>query len=172
LGQKTRQPAMPEEHSKSGTPIKPKGELLDLKALGIQEELNQKVSKDTVVTSIIRPRVREIFELVGKEIKKSGFGSQTPSGLVICGGGAQTVGILEQAKYVLGYPARLGKPEGMTGLTDEIDSPTYASAAGIIMYGAKSSGSTSQMNLPGLPKGLPLKDVMQKGITLLKSFLP
>jgi cell division protein FtsA len=178
LGQKSKQPIMPDEprDTRAGafgrsSITKPKGELLDLKALGIVEELNQKISKESIINSIIRPRVREIFELVGKEVKKSGFGSQTPSGLVICGGGAMTVGLLEQAKYVLGYPARIGHAEGLSGLTDEIGAPSYATAAGLILYGSKATGG-GEMRLPVLSKSLPIKDVMQKGISLLKSFLP
>lgn len=147
-----------------------KEELLDVRSLGVSEDV-QKISKKAVVDSIIRPRVREIFELVGKEIKKSGFGSQTPSGLVICGGGSLTVGLLEQAKYVLGYPARLGKVEGLVGLTDEIDSPSFAAAAGLIMYAAKEA-SGSQFSLPVLARGLPIKEVLQRGIDLVKSLLP
>lgn len=147
-----------------------KEEILDVKSLGIMEDI-QKISKKAVVDSIIRPRVREIFELVGKEIKKSGFGAQTPSGLVICGGGALTIGLLEQAKYVLGYPARLGKNEGFVGLTEEIDSPSFATAAGLILYGSR-TGTSPQFNLPVLAKSLPLKSVIKKGVDLVKSFLP
>jgi len=143
---------------------------LDVKSIGISEDL-QKISKKAVVDSIIRPRVREIFELVGKEIKKSGFGTQTPSGLVICGGGSLTVGLLDQAKYVLGYPARVGKNEGLVGLIDEIDSPSFATAAGLILYGSKMA-SGPQFNIPVLAKGLPFKDVFQRGLNLVKSFLP
>lgn len=147
-----------------------KEEILDVKSLGIMEDI-QKISKKAVVDSIIRPRVREIFELVGREIKKSGFGAQTPSGLVICGGGALTIGLLEQAKYVLGYPARLGKNEGFVGLTEEIDSPSFATAAGLILYGSR-TGTSPQFNLPVLAKSLPLKSVIKKGVDLVKSFLP
>lgn len=147
-----------------------KEEILDVRSLGVNEDI-QKISKKAVVDTIIRPRVREIFELIGKEIKKSGFGAQTPSGLVICGGGSLTVGLLEQAKYVLGYPARLSKVEGLVGLTDEIDSPSFAAAAGLIMYAAKESGG-SQFALPVLAKGLPIKEVFQRGIDLVKSLLP
>lgn len=148
-----------------------KDEILDLRGLGITEDIQQKISKKSVADSIIRPRVREIFELVGKEVKKSGFGAQTPSGLVVCGGGALTVGLLEQAKYILGYPARIGKIEGLVGLTDEIDSPAFASGAGSILYAAEAGGG-QQFALPVLAKGLPFKEVVQRGIDLLKSFLP
>lgn len=170
LGKVTKAPVVPESIEKDAKGIqRPKDEMLDTKSLGINEEI--KMSKKTVTDSIIRPRVREIFELVGKEIKKSGFGAQTPSGLVIVGGGAQTIGILEQAKAVLGYPARLGKAEGLAGLTEEIESPTFATSAGLILYGSRSLG-TNSFTLPVLAKGLPVKEVIQKGIDLIKSFLP
>lgn len=166
LGKAVKAPTMPETVEKGA---KAKDELIDTKSLGIAEEI--KMSKKTIVDSIIRPRVREIFELIGKEIKKSGFATQTPSGLVIVGGGASTVGLLEQAKYVLGYPARIGHPEGLTGLTEEIDSPSFASAAGMILYGAR-SGVSGNFSMPVLGKGLPVKEIVQKGIDLVKSFLP
>lgn len=180
LGKVQRQPVLPDilekeemkfnrmSDRKNNTAMKE--EILDIKSLGLAEDI-RKISKKAVVDSIIRPRVREILELVGKEIKKSGFGSQTPSGLVICGGGATTVGLLEQAKYVLGYPARIGQIEGLVGLVDEIDSPAFTSAAGLILYGAKAE-TTSQFSLPVLSKGLPFTNIIQKGINLFKSFLP
>lgn len=176
LGKTVKVPAMPEIYAKEETGFRnekkvvPKEEFLDVKSLGIAEDI-QKITKKAVIDSIIRPRVREIFELIGKEIKKSSFGSQTPSGLVICGGGAATVGLLEQGKYVLGYPARIGKIEGLSGLTDEIESPVFATAAGLILYGARSSGG-GQFSLPVLAKGLPLKEVFQRGISMVKSLLP
>lgn len=145
-------------------------EYLDLKAMGIAEEI-QKVSLKTVKESIIKPRLQEIFKYVGKEIKKSGFGAQTPSGLVITGGGAQAIGMLEQAKYVLGFPARLGEIEGFSGLIDEIDSPAFATACGLVVYGAKATGST-EINLPVLGKGLPIKAVTSKITDFVRSLLP
>ncbi|KKR81438.1 MAG: Cell division protein ftsA [Candidatus Daviesbacteria bacterium GW2011_GWA1_41_61] len=175
LGRTSKIPAFPEAYGKEeergvSASKSVKEEPLDVKSIGISEDL-QKISKKAVVDSIIRPRVREIFELVGKEIKKSGFGTQTPSGLVICGGGSLTVGLLDQAKYVLGYPARVGKNEGLVGLIDEIDSPSFATAAGLILYGSKMA-SGPQFNIPVLAKGLPFKDVFQRGLNLVKSFLP
>jgi cell division protein FtsA len=152
------------------SPKEKRDDFLDLKEVGITEDI-QKISRKAVVDSIIRPRLQEIFKYVGKEIKKSGFGSQTPSGLVITGGGALTAGVLDQAKFILGFPARIGKVESFTGLIDEIDSPIFATAAGLLIYGAKSA-SPEQMNLPVLGSGLPIKQMTQKVVDLVKSFLP
>ena len=176
LGKLAKSPTLPEsldndEESKEVQSRKKKDEeIIDVKALGINEDV-AKTSRKAVVDGIIRPRLQEVFKLVGKEIKKSGFGTQIPSGLVICGGGAQTVGVLEQAKYVLGFPARAGQIEGLAGLVEEIDSPSFASAAGLILYGATQS-SQGQIHISVLSGSLPIKGMIQKGIELVKSFLP
>ncbi len=169
LGKQPKQPVMAQDEKPTSS-RKKDDELLDVKSWGITEDV-QKISRKAVVDSIIRPRLQEIFKYIGKEIKKSGFGSQTPSGLVISGGGAMAIGTLEQAKYTLGYPARMGKIEGFVGLTDEIDSPSYAAAAGLILYGTH-AGSGNEMNLPVLGGGLPIKQMTQKVTDLIKSFLP
>jgi cell division protein FtsA len=92
--------------------------------------------------------------------------------LVICGGGAETVGAIDQAKYVLGFPARIGKIEGLGGLIDEIDSPAFATAAGLILYGTREGTSGNESRMPSLGKGIPLKGMLQKGVSFVKSFLP
>lgn len=174
LGKSQKLPVQPqekeEEINKSSLNKKKEDEFLDIKALNLEEDI-QKISRKSVVDGIIKPRLQEIFKYVGKEIKKSGYGTQVPSGLVICGGGAQTIGVLEQAKYVLGFPARLGSIEGLAGLIEEIDSPSFAAAAGLILYG--SSQKTSQsIRLPVFSGNLPIKGMIQKSIDLVKSLLP
>lgn len=174
LGKLPKTPAISEALEESGKAVlnnkKKEEEGIDIKALGIEEDI-QKISRKAVVDGIIKPRLQEIFKFVGKEIKKSGFGTQVPSGLVICGGGALTVGALEQAKYVLGFPARVGVIEGLSGLVEEIDSPSFATAAGLILYGA-TQGHQGQLHIPVLSGSLPIRGMIQKGIDLVKSFLP
>lgn len=171
LGRLQKTPALDEDHTRTTLNGKKKEEeMINVKELGIEEDI-QKISRKSVVDGIIKPRLQEIFKFVGKEIKKSGFGAQVPSGLVICGGGAQAVGILEQAKYALGFPARVGQIEGLSGLIEEIDSPAFATAAGLILYGA-TQGSQGQLRIPVLSGSLPIKGMIQKGIDLIKSFLP
>lgn len=146
-------------------------EILDLKAMGVHEEVG-KVLRKTVTDTIMKPRLQEIFKYVGQEIKRSKFGTQVPSGLVITGGASLTYGLLDQAKYTLEFPARLGGASGFSGLTDEIESPAFATAAGLVLYALKSEGGSSEVNLPVLGKGLPIKAISGKVVNLIKSFLP
>ena len=147
---------------------------VDLVSLGLPEQLN-KVSQKTLVDGIIRPRLNEIFTMVGLEIKKSGFGGQTPSGLVITGGGARTVGAIESAKRMLAMPVRIGEPQEIKGIIDEIQDTPFAAVVGLTIYGALlgiESTSSFKMKLPGGIPSFKLGKSPKKIIELIKSFIP
>ena len=147
---------------------------LDLTELSLPEEL-RKVSQKTLVDGIIRPRLNEIFTMVGLEIKKSGFGGQTPAGVVVTGGGALTVGIKDSAKRMLAMPVRVGLPIGMKGIIDEVQNPAYATVIGLTMYGAKSESTKSSLpfglSIPRVPGGAGGK-MFKKIVDIIKSFIP
>lgn len=148
---------------------------LDPKKIGLGDDVG-KLSKKTLVEGIIRPRLNEIFNMVGEELKKSGFGGTTPAGVVVCGGGALTVGLETSCKRSLSLPVRIGYPKGLSGLVDEIKSPSFAVAWGLIQYGIKNykgiKSDSSFKAVGDVLKKLPVKGVMDKGIKLVKSFLP
>ena len=161
----------PDEDQDAKVKEKPSDEI-DLSSLNLPEEV-RKVSYKTLVEGIIRPRINEIFTMVGIEIKKSGYGGQTPAGLVITGGGAQTVGIKESAKRMLAMPVRTGMPQDMKGIIDEIQNPAYATVVGLLSYGAKmdtgrqSPFGFSMPKVPGSSQGM-----SKKIMDIIKSFIP
>lgn len=146
---------------------------LDLSSLGLPEEL-RKTSKKTLIDGIIRPRLNELFTMIGLEIKKSGYGGQTPAGVVVTGGGAKTIGISESAKRMLAMPVRVGIPTNMKGIIDEVEDGAFATVIGLLKYGATmetaSSGSFG-LSLPGV-SGMKFGKLPQKIINLIKSFIP
>jgi len=148
---------------------------LDFKKLNLNEDVG-KLSKKTLIEGIIRPRLNEIFGLVGEELKKSGFGGMTPAGVVVTGGGALTAGLTTSCKRSLSLPVRIGYPKGLSGLIDEIKSPAFAAAWGLIDYGVKNfkgvKSDSSFKNIGKILQKLPVKGVFNKGLKLIKSFLP
>ncbi|GIW61598.1 MAG: cell division protein FtsA [Patescibacteria group bacterium] len=145
---------------------------IDLSALNLPEEV-RKVSYKTLVDGIIRPRLNEIFTMVGIEIKKSGYGGQTPAGLVITGGGALTVGIKDAAKRMLAMPVRIGMPTDMKGIIDEIQNPAYATVVGLLMYGAKNDVRHSSTPFGfSMPKIGGSNQMLRKILEIIKSFIP
>lgn len=120
------------EHKKrKGELTKKEDDELDLEHLHIPEDV-RKVSRKTLTEGIIRPRLNELFTMIAIEIKKSGFATQTPAGIVVTGGGAKTVGVEDAAKRMLSMPVRVGYPTNITGLIDDVETPTFATAVGLL----------------------------------------
>ncbi len=145
----------------------------DLDTLNLPESISSTSAK-TVVDGIIGARLEEIFKLVGEEIEKSGFGQEIPAGIVITGGGAHTVGISDVGRKVLGLPIRLGKPENITGLIDEIIEPQYSTTAGLILYGGKNiiEVDKGMMKFNKIFKDFSLSSTMSKIKEIFKQFIP
>lgn len=160
------------KHESEPTDLKTTDEI-DLLKIGITEDV-KKVSRKTIVEGIIRPRLNEIFSMVNQVIKQSGFEGQTPAGVIITGGGALTVNCTESCRRVMQLPAKLGIPSGLSGLTDEINSPVYATAVGLALYGYhnKEQQKTPRLKLSGMIKGIPGKQMFERVIAFIKSFLP
>jgi len=172
LGQTPKTPVMPEDEEEKtikGGKI-PSADELDVSGLGLSEEIRT-VSRKTLVEGIIKPRLNEIFTFVGLEIKRSGFGGMTPSGVVLTGGGAQTVGAVESARRNLAMPVHIGNPMKVHGLIDEIMTPAFTTSVGLLLYGAQSKkGETGATGRTG--SKMPVAGIAGKVIDLIKSFLP
>ena len=147
---------------------------IDLSSLGLPEEI-RKVSKKTLIDGIIRPRLNEIFTMIGLEIKKSGFAGQSPAGLVITGGGSRTVGVQEAAKRMLAMPVRLGIPGDLKGIIDEVQNPAFSTAVGLIIYGEKTEVVASSLpfgiSMPAFG-GFKLNKLSSRVVSFIKSFIP
>lgn len=146
---------------------------IDLSSLGLPEDL-RKVSHKTLTDGIIRPRLNEIFTMIGIEIKRSGFAGQTPAGIVITGGGALTVGITDSAKRTLAMPVRVGLPFSIKGLIDEIQTPAFATVVGLAVFGASLDIKKSLpfgLSFPSFGS-LGLNKLFSRVINFIKSFLP
>lgn len=87
----------------------------------------------TLLTQIISVRMRELFTLIDNELRHTGFKNKIKAGIVLTGGGALLKGCTELAEEVFGLPTRIGVPlELGTGLSTEIESPEFATVAGLI----------------------------------------
>ncbi|MBC7812012.1 MAG: cell division protein FtsA, partial [Burkholderiales bacterium] len=87
------------------------------------------------LAEVIEARVTEMFEMVQKEIKRSGYDGLLRAGVVITGGCAQLPGIGDVATRVLGLPVRLAKPEKLTGMADALRNPSYSTSVGLLRLG-------------------------------------
>ncbi len=90
-----------------------------------------------MLCEIIQPRLEEIFSLVDREVRRVGFEDATVAGMVVTGGSSILPGTPELAEEILKVPVRRGNPTGVTGLVDVVASPIYATAVGLVQYGAQ-----------------------------------
>lgn len=88
----------------------------------------------SMLTSIISPRIEEIFEIVHDRIRRAGMEDIAGRRLIITGGGSQLGGIEESAKKIFGQNVRLGRPLGVDGLADLTAGPTFSTCAGLLTY--------------------------------------
>ncbi len=89
-----------------------------------------------MVCQVLRDRAMEVLELVRDQIHRSGDRDQLSSGAVLTGGSSLLNGITILAEEILEMPVRRGVPQGVLGLTEELEQPAYATAVGLTMQAA------------------------------------
>jgi cell division protein FtsA len=90
-----------------------------------------------ILGEILEPRVEEIFTLIYSDLIHSGYENMISSGVVVTGGSAEMSGVIELAEQVFNAPCRLGFPQDIQGLVEVVNKPMYATAVGLVLYGAK-----------------------------------
>ena len=112
-------------------------EMLAVPALGERGvDTVHKVPKSHL-TNILRPRLEEIFELVGARISEMAFAAPGAGRVVLTGGGSQLTGIRELASTVLQRQVRLGGATGFAQVLDLAKQAQFAVTAGTLCFAAR-----------------------------------
>ena len=90
-----------------------------------------------IIGEILEPRVEEIFSMLYTDLERSGYSSFINAGVILTGGSSELEGITEMAEQIFDVPARIGYPSNILGLVDVVNRPMYATAVGLVLYGAK-----------------------------------
>lgn len=119
---------------------------------------------------VIEARFEEIFELVEKEIKRSGYAGLLRAGAVITGGSSQLPGYRDLASRIVNLPVRLAHPERITGIADTLKNPAYSTSVGLLRLGLE----MDTMSEPELAAsmGLPVSNWGRRMNDFLRRFLP
>ncbi len=142
---------------------------IELSNFDIKSNENRKVSLQTAINGIIKPRLEEIFHLIYQKIEESGFHQTIPAGIVLTGGGAQTINAKEVCESIIPLPLRISSPPKVGGIIDDIINPGFSSSIGLLMFANDnkiSSLSSSKKN------SHLFKDSFDKIKKLVSSFLP
>jgi cell division protein FtsA len=102
-----------------------------LEIAGIGDRPTRLLSRQALA-AVIEPRVEELFTLVQRVIRESGFEGKLASGVVLTGGSALLPGIAELAEDVFLRPARTGAPAYSGPLADVVRNPRFATVMGLL----------------------------------------
>lgn len=104
-------------------------------------QVQRKLEFETeLIDDIVEARLAELFELINKELKRIRRQANLPGGAVLTGGGANLRGIVDYAKTALQMNARVYKPRGYKGVTDQIKNPAWTTVLGLVEYAADNGG--------------------------------
>lgn len=105
---------------------------LDVPPVG--DRPGRRISK-RALAEVIEARYEELFTLVQAEIRRSGLEDVIAAGIILTGGASKVEGAVELAERIFRMPTRIGVPSNITGLSDIIHNPIYATSVGLLLYG-------------------------------------
>jgi cell division protein FtsA len=101
---------------------------------GVGDRPSRQLSRQ-VLAEVIEPRVEELYTLVQKVLRESGYEELLSSGIVLTGGSAVMQGMVELGEEIFHMPVRLGVPRYAGGLSDVVRSPRYSTVVGLLIEG-------------------------------------
>ena len=129
----------------------------------ILEDSSSLTFSHKMLVKIIESRVSEIFDLIGKEMKKISPQPLLPAGVVLTGGGAKMPKIIDLAKKELKLPVQIKGPQGFSGLEEDI---SMSAVCGLILEEAEI------IKEPSFPGSGAVKGIFTKIKKLFKVFIP
>ena len=93
----------------------------------------KEVERETLNT-IINLRMRELFDLLKRQLDEESFVNYVGSGIFITGGCSLLNGIDHLAQEVFEMPAHVAHAQTMSGLTSAFENPQFSTAIGLIKY--------------------------------------
>ncbi len=110
-------------------------DLIEIPKIG-DENSKHEVSL-SVVHDVILARVEETLMILAKIIENSGLKDQIGAGVVLTGGFSKMEGIKDYASVFFdSKPVRVAKPKELDGLFDNLRSPEFSCAVGLVMHSA------------------------------------
>jgi len=86
------------------------------------------------LAEILEPRARELFTMLRDNLRQGGVLEALGAGCVLTGGGAMLAGLLDNAESLLRVPTRIGSPVPLSRMPEELASPEFAVAIGMMLY--------------------------------------
>jgi cell division protein FtsA len=109
-------------------------ETIEVPSVG--DRATRRLARQTLA-EVVEPRYEELFTLIQAELRRSGFEDMIAAGVVLTGGSSKMEGAVELAEEIFHMPVRIGIPQYVTGLSDVVKNPIYATGVGLLLFGHK-----------------------------------
>ena len=109
-------------------------ETIEIDAFGA--EARRTVSRRRLC-EIVQMRMEEILEMIDAEVQRAGLNDLVAAGLVLTGGAANLEGVEQLAAQVLQMPVRVAYPHEVTGKTEIILNPAFATSIGLLEWAVR-----------------------------------
>ena len=106
-----------------------------------------------MIAEVLEPRARELFDIIRIHLRQAGVLEMCSAGLVLCGGGARLVSLMEVAEDAFRRPVRLAYPFPLPGMPVSLSEPEFACVLGMLYYGARAQAARGAPQ-PGFRKKL------------------
>ena len=113
-----------------------RGEMLPVPQVGEAEEHLARVPR-RMITSIIRPRVEETFEILRDRLENAALPRDMTRRIVLTGGASQLIGVTELASRVLDRPIgqiRIARPRQLRGLPETVSGASFSTTIGLMHW--------------------------------------
>jgi cell division protein FtsA len=122
------------------------GEALEVMTAGSGDRLRL---PRAILGEIIEARMSELFEMARDAINNTNVSRRLPAGVILTGGGALLPGAIDLAQEIFDMPVRLGKPIELTGWSDQVDTPQFSTAVGLLRFALRQRGALA--GAPAMP---------------------
>ncbi len=119
-------------------------EIIEVPSVG--GRANRRLSRQ-VLAEICEPRMEELFVLVDQELIRSEFKNSIGAGVVLTGGASLIAGAQDLAEQIFNMPVRIGYPRKVGGLKDVVNNPMFATAVGVLIYGAEKESAEKSFRI-------------------------
>lgn len=88
----------------------------------------------SMLVSIVRPRMEEIFEMIRSKLEAAGIDKAAGRRVVLTGGASQLLGVRDLATQMLGKQVRVARPHDVAGLAEAVSGTAFATAIGMLQF--------------------------------------